>query len=149
MNFKILILMASVILSFTSLMFAQSVSQVVGAAGALSSAASAVTSISSGGTSSQGSTAINKVLCNVYSTIMDVVFVLAIVLMVGGGALYAASRILPGNLKGQLEGYAYGMLLGGVVGIILVILGPDIIKMIVGNTSSGISTTTVCNGTPI
>ncbi len=132
MNFKLLIIVASVVLSLTSLMFAQITTAIPGIGG-----------------SSQGSAAINNVLCNVYSTIMDVVFVLAIVLMVGGGSLYAASRILPGNLKGQLEGYAYGMLLGGVVGIILVILGPDIIKMIVGNTSSGIQTTQTCNGTPI
>ncbi len=132
MNFKLLVIIASVVLSLTSLMFAQITTGIPGTGG-----------------SSQGSTAINTVLCNVYSTIMNVVFVLAIVLMVGGGSLYAASRILPGNLKGQLEGYAYGMLLGGVVGIILVILGPDIIKMIVGNTSSGIQTTQTCNGTPI
>ncbi len=100
------------------------------------------------GGSTTGSTAINNILCQVYTTVMDVIFVLAIVLMVSGGALYAASRILPANLKGQLEGYAYGMLLGGVVGIILVIMGPDIIKMIVHSSGVGASdiNSTGCSG---
>ncbi len=127
LNFKLVFLVLSLVFGFSSMVFAQ-----------FGSGASAPGSGS--GASAPGSAQMSSVLCAFYSTIMNVIFILAVLLMVLGGALYAGSTIMPAQLKGQLQGYAYGMLMGGVVGLIIVLAGPYILKMIVG-TSSTVSTT--------
>lgn len=121
LNFKLIFLILSLVLGFSSIALAQF------------------------GNSAPGSTQMSSVLCAFYSTIMSVIFILAVLLMVLGGALYAGSTIMPAQLKGQLQGYAYGMLMGGVVGLIIVLAGPYILKMIVG-TSSTVSTTGCTGG---
>ena len=114
LNFKLVFLILSLTLGFSSIVL--------------------------GTSSAPGSTQMSSVLCAFYSTIMNVIFILAVLLMVLGGALYAGSTIMPAQLKGQLQGYAYGMLMGGVVGLVIVLAGPRILTMIVRNSSKVSST---------
>ncbi len=118
LNFKLVFLVLSLVFGFSSMVFAQFGS----------------------GASAPGSAQMSSVLCAFYSTIMNVIFILAVLLMVLGGALYAGSTIMPAQLKGQLQGYAYGMLMGGVVGLVIVLAGPRILTMIVRNSSKVSST---------
>lgn len=119
-NLKVLILISAIILGFSSFIFAGGLS--IGGSGA-------------SGTAQQATNQISTTMCAFYTTIMQVIMILAILLMVMGGALYAGSHIMPGQLKGQMQGYAYGMLLGGVVGLIIVLAGPAILHMIVSGNA--------------
>jgi len=85
----------------------------------------------------------NAVLCDLYSmytTIDDAIFIIALVLMLLGGALYAAAHVMPGQSKGTLQGYGMGMILGGVIGVILAILLPYIFSIVSNNSVSNITT---------
>jgi hypothetical protein len=68
-----------------------------------------------------------------------VIGVLALLLFIAGGSLYAGAHMLPaaGNLRGNLQGWSMGMIMGGIVGIILVLLAPYLVGLILGFSSSG------------
>ncbi len=72
-------------------------------------------------------------LCSTYSTVDTAIWVLALLLMILGGSLYAASHILPGQSKGTLQGYGMGMIMGGIIGVIIAALAPYIFTLIAGN----------------
>ena len=93
-----------------------------------------------GGGSSGGSTAnsANSVLCNLYSayyTVQTAIFVIGILLMILGGALYAGSHVMPGQSKGTMQGYAMGMIMGGIIGVVIAVIAPYIFGLIVGNSA--------------
>jgi hypothetical protein len=71
-----------------------------------------------------------QVFCNIYNTISTFIFILALMLMVLGGAIYAGAHLLPAQSRGQFQGYAMGMVIGGVIGVIIVIAAPYIIGVL-------------------
>lgn len=77
---------------------------------------------------------ISSALCGVVDNVRLFVGILALVLFILGGILYATAHFLPtaGQLKGSMQGWAMGMLMGGVLGIILVILAQPIVTLITG-----------------
>jgi hypothetical protein len=84
-----------------------------------------------GNGNSSGANAVTQVLCNVYNQVSSIIFVLALCLMVVGGAIYAGSHLLPAQTRGQFQGYAMGMVVGGVIGVIIVIAAPFIIGQLI------------------
>jgi hypothetical protein len=66
-------------------------------------------------------------VCNIYDTVSTVVFILALTVMLLGGALYAGSQVLPGSTRGTVQGYAMSMILAGVVGSIIALAAPWLI----------------------
>ena len=72
-------------------------------------------------------------LCGIVGSIRTVIGVLALLLFIAGGSLYAGAHMLPaaGNLRGNLQGWSMGMIMGGIVGIILVLLAPYLVDMII------------------
>ncbi len=87
------------------------------------------------GTAAAQSTGTNSAICTIYTIYNDVItiiYVLGLMLMILGGALYAGANLLPGNVKGQLQGYGMGMIIGGVIGIIIALLAPFIIQAFTG-----------------
>jgi hypothetical protein len=74
-------------------------------------------------------------ICSVYLTVHTVVFVLGLTLLILGAALYAGGNIAPGNLKGSIQGYGMGMIVGGIVGVMLAIIAPWLLGVISGNTT--------------
>ena len=91
-------------------------------------------------------------LCTVYNQVSTIIFVLAITLIVVGGAIYAGAHLLPAQTRGQFQGYAMGMVVGGVIGVIIVIAAPFIIGELEGinnaaNSNSG-STGATNTGNP-
>ena len=105
-----------------------------------------------GAQSSFNTAQVNATLCNVISAVQEVVGVIAILLFVLGGVMYAIAHMMPsaGQLRGNLQGWSMGMIVGGIVGLILVILAPGIVSFILGNglttTANGLGTISTCTG---
>jgi cation transporter-like permease len=95
---------------------------------------------------------VQQTLCNVISAVQEVVGVIAILLFVLGGVMYAIAHMMPsaGQLRGNLQGWSMGMIVGGIVGLILVILAPGIVSFIIGNgltqSANGNTITSSCTG---
>ena len=76
-------------------------------------------------------------ICTIYVILNTAVFVLALALMIIGGAVYAGAGVLPGQTRGVVQGYAMGLIIGAIVGAIIVLVAPYILNTIV--TASGLS----------
>ncbi|MCW6159729.1 MAG: hypothetical protein LVQ95_01410 [Candidatus Micrarchaeales archaeon] len=82
----------------------------------------------------------NSVICNtyfLYSTIDTAIFIVGLVLMLLGGAMYAGSHMMPGQSKGTMQGYGMGMVLGGVIGVVIAVVAPFLFSAISGQNISG------------
>ena len=104
---------------------------------------SAVTSIGCGTGAQQCVTPANAVmypLCGVYNNVHNIIFLLAIVLVLIGGTLYAGSNVMPSASKGAIQGYGMGFIMGGIVGVIISLLAPYIIGLVSGRSASSILT---------
>jgi len=77
--------------------------------------------------------AISSALCSIYSIVHTVIFIIGLVLIILGGAMYAGAHVLPGSLKGSLQGYGMGMIVGGIAGVIIALSAPYIMGVIAGN----------------
>ncbi len=78
----------------------------------------------------------NTVICQlyaIYATTQTAIYVIAILLMILGGVIFAASHIMPGQSKGTLQGYATGMILGGIIGVIIAVMAPYIFQLLAGS----------------
>ena len=87
--------------------------------------------------SAAGATAtgdLTSTLCGIINAIGLIIGILALMLFILGGVLYAVAHFLPaaGNLRAGMQGWGMGMLVAGVVALILYILAPHIIEIIVG-----------------
>lgn len=94
----------------------------------------------------------NGVVCaivGVFNAVHTTIFILGLLLMVLGGALYAGSHVMPGQSKGTVQGYGMGMIMGGIIGVIIALLAPWILTIITGNpniqTSAGGGTAYTAN----
>jgi hypothetical protein len=88
-------------------------------------------------TPAMAQSAANSVICStiqLYNAVQTAIFIIGLMLMILGGALYAASHIMPGQSKGTMQGYGMGMILGGVIGVIIAIIAPYIFGLITSNT---------------
>lgn len=85
-------------------------------------------------------TTLTSQLCGIVGGVRTVIGVIALVMFLIGGVLYAVGHFMPaaGQVKASMQGWAMGMILGGVIGVILVILAPFIISTIL-NFGSGLS----------
>ncbi len=107
--------------------------------------AGALVSASTSSTVNQQVSTLTASLCSIVTSFRTVIGVLALLLFIAGGTMYAGAHMLPaaGNLRGNLQGWSLGMIMGGIVGIILVLIAPYILNMIIGiggGASEGIGT---------
>lgn len=119
---------------------------VMGTAGAISSTSTGCTSLVGGTTVSLNPVVCS--ICSIFSTLVLIVFILGLLLLVAGGAIYAITHIIPGQTRGAAQGYAMGMIIGGIVGIILVVLAPFILNTIAG-ASPTIQNALIASGIPV
>ena len=79
------------------------------------------------------STVLSANICNIVDNVKMVVGIIALAMLTLGGVMYAIAHLLPaaGNVRGNMTGWATGMMAGGVIGIILVGLAPGIISAFV------------------
>ncbi len=91
-----------------------------------------IVSATTTGTGTGSVSALSLSLCAIVGEIRTVIGILALLLFIAGGSLYAGAHMLPaaGNLRGNLQGWSLGMIMGGIVGIILVLLAPYLVNMI-------------------
>ena len=83
-------------------------------------------------------------LCGIYGIVHNVVFLLGIVLIILGGALYAGANVMPGQSKGAMQGYGMGFVMGGIIGVIIAMLAPFIISLVSSGQAGGFTISTVC-----
>ncbi|MGC9149667.1 MAG: hypothetical protein ACP5FX_00935 [Candidatus Micrarchaeia archaeon] len=76
------------------------------------------------------SSQVSSVLCQIVTGIKSVVTVIAVAMFVVGGVLYAVGNLLTGGMKQSAHGWAQGLIIGGLVGIVLVILAEPIVSTI-------------------
>lgn len=79
--------------------------------------------------------AISSQVCGLYLAVKSVVFVLGLLLIIAGAAMYAISNIVPGKDKGTFQGYGVGMIIGGIIGVIIALVAPAILGLIVSNSA--------------
>lgn len=89
-----------------------------------------------GGNNAGGSTV--AVLCTIFNTVRNVIFLLGLTLMILGGALYAGANIMPSQSKGGFQGYGMAMIIGGVIGVAIAIAAPFILNILVSTNPNGI-----------
>src|ERR1700733_14365922 len=70
------------------------------------------------GGSAAGSGAAN-IICQIFNTVRNLIFLLGITLVILGAAVYAAANIMPSQSKGGFQGYGMGMIIGGIVGVVI------------------------------
>lgn len=89
-------------------------------------------------TSPQAAT-VSDTLCGIITGISQVIGLLAIFMFILGGTLYGFAHFMPasGNLKGSMQGWGMGVLMGGVIMIILYALAPFIISNLLQFSVSG------------
>lgn len=69
-------------------------------------------------------------LCSVYTTAHNVIFLLGLVLLVFGAAMYAIGPSMPGSLKNQFQGYGLNIVTGGVTGVTIAVVVPYFLQLI-------------------
>lgn len=90
-------------------------------------------------------TSVTTELCNIEQDIHSIVFVLALVLLILGGILYAAAHVVPPSQRGSIQGYAFGMIMGGIIGVIIVLVAPFLINQVIaGSGQIALGTTNLC-----
>jgi hypothetical protein len=75
-------------------------------------------------------TALVTAICNVFNTVKTIIFILAILLFVLGGVLYAGSNMLPSSQRGEFQGYGMAMIIGGVVGLAITLAAPYVLNIV-------------------
>ena len=92
-----------------------------------------------GGGGGSGASGVASEISTICTEIKTVVFVLGLALMILGGALYAGAHVMPGTTKGQIQGYGMGMLIGGIIGVIIALLAPFVLKQIITFSGTGVA----------
>ncbi len=85
-----------------------------------------------------GASSVTNELCTIANDIHSVVFVLALVLLILGGILYAAAHIMPPQQRGGIQGYAFGMIIGGIIGVIIVLIAPWLINQVIAGSGTSV-----------
>jgi hypothetical protein len=73
------------------------------------------------------------ILCTVYTRVRNIMFLLCIVLIVFGAAMYSLSHSMPGSHKNSVQNYGLGMMVGATIGMSVALLAPYIFKAVAGS----------------
>jgi hypothetical protein len=78
--------------------------------------------------------AIQSELCSLVHAVQSIIGIIALVLFLLGGLLYAISHFLPTNLefKKSMTTWSTAMIVGGVIGLVLVLIAQPLISLIIG-----------------
>jgi len=71
---------------------------------------------------------ITNAICCVYNTVNDVLPVLAFVLMILAGAVYAAGQFFGAEMRAKAVGWAMNMITGAIIGLILNAVLPSVLS---------------------
>lgn len=99
-----------------------------------------------------GQSALSSTICGIVNGVQNIVGVLALVLFMVGGVMYMISHFIPTSVKfrEELQGWSTSMMIGGLIGLIVVIVAPEIVGFFEGVAvgAAGVSgfTQTSCGG---
>ena len=79
---------------------------------------------------------LEKAICSVYCTVNGILPVLAFVLMVLAGAVYAAGQFFGAEMRAKAVGWAMNMITGAIIGLILNAVLPTILDQFFTGTSA-------------
>jgi hypothetical protein len=99
-----------------------------------------ITALSATFVSAQSFSQASSGICNIVNAVRGVIGVVSLLLFIIGGTLYAIAHFMPasGNMRGNLQGWSIGMVIGGMVGLILVLIAPSLLNLIISSGGSGI-----------
>ena len=82
------------------------------------------------GAATGGISTLTSQLCGIVAGVRTVIGVVALVMFLIGGILYAIAHFMPaaGQIKANMQGWSMGMIFGAIVGVVLVLLAPIIIN---------------------
>ena len=82
----------------------------------------------------QAASLLSSVFQSIVTIVQTIIGVFAIALFMIGGILYAAAHFMPaaGQIRANMQGWAMGMILGAIVGLILVLIAPYLVTFING-----------------
>ena len=88
--------------------------------------------------SADAQSSLSVTICGLVSTVRNIVGALALVLFIIGGVMYAISHFIPTSVKfrEELQGWSTAMIIGGVIGLVIVIVAPQIVTLF-ENLASG------------
>ena len=76
---------------------------------------------------------ISGMICAVYTTLSDLLPILAFVALVLAGISYAAGQFLGAETRAKAQGYAMSLIVGAIIAFVLAILGPKLIVAMYGS----------------
>ncbi len=79
------------------------------------------------------SSTIIVIICSIYTMVHNAIFLLCIMLLIFGAAMYALSNVMPGSNKNTFMNYGIGLMIGAMIAIIITVLAPYILRAIAGN----------------
>ncbi len=98
---------------------------------------------------SAGEAAATSLICGIISFVQAVIGILVVAMFILGGILYAVGHFLPqtGNLRGNMQSWAMGMLLAGIIALILFIIAKPVVFLILkmGGAFGGLNATFSCS----
>lgn len=79
-------------------------------------------------------------LCSIVALVSQIIGILALFMFIVGGVLYAFAHFLPasGNIKGSMQGWGMGIVMGGIIMLILYLLAPFIVTKIISVSQNGV-----------
>ncbi len=66
------------------------------------------------------------------SNLTEILPIIAMLLIIGGGVVYAAGQIMGAETRARAAGWATAMLIGAVIGILIATVAPSIISAMYG-----------------
>jgi hypothetical protein len=83
---------------------------------------------------SRQTAAVISQLCVIVNSVRSIIGIIALVLFMLGGILYAISHFLPNSLefKKSMTGWSTAMIVGGIIGLVVVLIAQPLILMIIG-----------------
>ncbi len=81
---------------------------------------------------------IQAALCELYNILNSLVPIVAFVLILGAGVVYAAGQMLGAETRARASVWATSMLIGAIIGILIVVLVPNILSILLGQDISSV-----------
>ncbi len=81
---------------------------------------------------------IKSQICPVYFAANNIIFVLALLLLILGSMLYATGKVFPAIISANVQSYGMWMLVGGVAGAAISVSAPYILSAVTGASISAI-----------
>ncbi len=95
-----------------------------------------------GGGNTFAPTSVTNTICSIYYDINTTLYVLALAIMLLGGAIYGGANLLPGQTRGAVQAYGMGLIMGGTVGAIIGIAAPWLVGSITTQNVANVLTST-------